>query len=215
MPVVCAGGGNTAMVNAWILSPIIKVAGVGLLVAVACQLLSKAGRDEQSMLVTLAGIVVVLLLLIQQIADLFELICTVFGFDRGKALCSVHDRAVCAVSPAVVQTGMGTVSPSVRIGRPTGRRPVAAAGVLSDMTTLLDDALPADTRRILLRSLGLHFCHRAVCRHLPGQRRNSAGGMGRNGGTAGNTGAGSAAGACGRGHGGRAAERRVKQMKKI
>ena len=35
---------------------------------------------SQSMLVTLAGIVVVLLLLIQQIADLFELICTVFGF---------------------------------------------------------------------------------------------------------------------------------------
>ena len=32
-----------------------------------------------------------------------------------------------------------------------------AAGVLSDMTTLLDDALPADTRRILLRSLGLAF----------------------------------------------------------
>ena len=56
------------------ISLIIKVAGVGLLVAVACQLLSKAGRDEQSMLVTLAGIVVV------QIADLFELICTVFGF---------------------------------------------------------------------------------------------------------------------------------------
>lgn len=62
------------------ISLIIKVAGVGLLVAVASQLLTKAGRDEQSMLVTLAGIVVVLLLLVQQIADLFELICTVFGF---------------------------------------------------------------------------------------------------------------------------------------
>ncbi len=62
------------------ISLIIKVAGVGLLVAVACQLLSKAGRDEQAMFVTLAGIVVVLLLMIQQIADLFELICTVFGF---------------------------------------------------------------------------------------------------------------------------------------
>ena len=62
------------------ISLIIKVAGVGLLVAVASQLLTKAGRDEQSMLVTLAGIVVVLLLLVQQIADLFELICTIFGF---------------------------------------------------------------------------------------------------------------------------------------
>lgn len=59
---------------------IIKVAGVGILVSVACQLLTKAGRDEQSMLVTLAGIVVVLLLLVEQIADLFERICAVFGF---------------------------------------------------------------------------------------------------------------------------------------
>jgi stage III sporulation protein AC len=62
------------------ISLILKVAGVGILVSVACQLLTKAGRDEQSMLVTLAGIVVVLLLLVEQIASLFDLICTVFGF---------------------------------------------------------------------------------------------------------------------------------------
>ena len=59
---------------------IIKVAGVGILVSVATQILSKSGRDEQSMLVTLAGIVVVLLLLVEEIAELFDLICTVFGF---------------------------------------------------------------------------------------------------------------------------------------
>lgn len=59
---------------------IIKVAGVGILVSVAAQILSKSGRDEQSMLVTLAGIVVVLLLLIEEIARLFDLICAVFGF---------------------------------------------------------------------------------------------------------------------------------------
>ncbi|MCQ2428804.1 MAG: stage III sporulation protein AC [Clostridia bacterium] len=62
------------------ISLIIKVAGVGILVSVACQLLGKSGRDEQSTLVTLAGIVVVLLLLIREIGDLFDLICTVFGF---------------------------------------------------------------------------------------------------------------------------------------
>ena len=61
-------------------SLILKVAGIGMLVTVAAQILGKAGRDEQSMLVTLAGIVGVLLLLIEQIASLFELICTVFGF---------------------------------------------------------------------------------------------------------------------------------------
>ncbi len=59
---------------------IIKVAGVGILVSVACQILSKSGRDEQSMLVTIAGIVVVLLLLVEEIGELFDLIATVFGF---------------------------------------------------------------------------------------------------------------------------------------
>lgn len=62
------------------ISLIIKIAGVGILVSVACQLLSKSGRDEQSMLVTLAGIVVVLLLLIEEIGQLFDTICAVFGF---------------------------------------------------------------------------------------------------------------------------------------
>ena len=62
------------------ISLIIKVAGVGVLVSVACQILNKSGRDEQSMLVTLAGIVVVLLLLVDEIAMLFDRICAVFGF---------------------------------------------------------------------------------------------------------------------------------------
>ena len=62
------------------ISLIIKVAGVGILVSVATQILSKSGRDEQSMLVTLAGIVVVLLLLVDEIAMLFDRICAVFGF---------------------------------------------------------------------------------------------------------------------------------------
>ena len=62
------------------ISLIIKVAGVGILVSVACQLLSKSGRDEQSMLVTLAGIVVVMLLLIQEIGQLFDAVCGIFGF---------------------------------------------------------------------------------------------------------------------------------------
>ena len=49
---------------------ILKVAGVGILVSVACQILTKSGRDEQSMLVTVAGIVVVLLLLVEEIGRL-------------------------------------------------------------------------------------------------------------------------------------------------
>ena len=58
----------------------LKVAGVGLLVSVAQQILSRAGRDEQAMLVSIAGIVLVLLLLVEEIGRLFSLVESVFGF---------------------------------------------------------------------------------------------------------------------------------------
>lgn len=60
-------------------SLILKVAGVGLLVAVAQQILSRAGRDEQAMLVSLAGVILVLLLLVEEIGNLFALVESVFG----------------------------------------------------------------------------------------------------------------------------------------
>lgn len=58
---------------------VLKVAGVGLLVSVAQQILSRAGRDEQAMLVSIAGIVLVLLLLVEEIGRLFGLVESVFG----------------------------------------------------------------------------------------------------------------------------------------
>ena len=58
---------------------IMKIAGIGLVVSVACQILSKTGRDEQSTFVTIAGIIVVLVLLVGQMKELFSLIGTVFG----------------------------------------------------------------------------------------------------------------------------------------
>ena len=61
------------------ISLIIKIAGVGILVAVAYIVLSKSGRDEMAMLVSLGGVVIVLILLIEQIAKLFNLIKTTFG----------------------------------------------------------------------------------------------------------------------------------------
>ena len=62
------------------ISLILKVVGVGMIVTVSCQILSKAGRDEQSMLVALSGIGVVLLLLMGAIGKLYESIRSVFGF---------------------------------------------------------------------------------------------------------------------------------------
>jgi len=58
---------------------ILKIAGVGIIVAASCQVLSKSGRDEQSMLVSVAGIIVVLLMITGKLGQLFELIKDVFG----------------------------------------------------------------------------------------------------------------------------------------
>ncbi len=57
---------------------IFKVAAIGILVAVLNQLLVRSGREDQAMLTTLAGLVVVLLMIIDQISLLFETIKSVF-----------------------------------------------------------------------------------------------------------------------------------------
>ena len=62
------------------ISLIFKVAGVGILVSAAAQILSKSGRDEQSTLVIISGIVVVLLVLVGEIGKLFETVMDIFGF---------------------------------------------------------------------------------------------------------------------------------------
>jgi stage III sporulation protein AC len=61
-------------------SLILKIAGVGVLVSVMVAILNKSGRDEQAMLVTVAGILVVMLMLVEQIGALFESVQTIFGF---------------------------------------------------------------------------------------------------------------------------------------
>lgn len=58
---------------------ILKVVGVGLLVSVACQILSKTGREEQSMLVSVAGVVIIMLMLVGEISELLQSIRTMFG----------------------------------------------------------------------------------------------------------------------------------------
>lgn len=58
---------------------IFKVAGVGIIVSVLNVLLKKAERDEQALMTTLAGLVVVLMLMIDEIAQLFERVRDAFG----------------------------------------------------------------------------------------------------------------------------------------
>ena len=57
---------------------IFKIAAIGILVAVLNQLLVRSGREEQAMMTTLAGLVVVLMMMVRQISDLFELIRPLF-----------------------------------------------------------------------------------------------------------------------------------------
>lgn len=59
---------------------IFKIAAIGIIVAVLSQLLIRSGREEQAMLTTLAGLIVVLTLIITQIGNLFTTIKQLFGF---------------------------------------------------------------------------------------------------------------------------------------
>lgn len=58
---------------------ILKVAGVAMIITVVCQIMSKAGRDEQSTLVSLAGMVLILILLAEKIGSLVATLRSVFG----------------------------------------------------------------------------------------------------------------------------------------
>lgn len=59
---------------------IFRIAAIGIIVSVLNQLLSRSGREEQAMMVTLAGLIVVLMMLVQQVSELFELIKRLFDF---------------------------------------------------------------------------------------------------------------------------------------
>lgn len=58
---------------------IFKIAAIGILVSVLNQVLSRSGRDEQATMTTLAGLVVVLMMVVQQISSLFALVKDLFG----------------------------------------------------------------------------------------------------------------------------------------
>ena len=59
---------------------IFKIAAIGIVVAVIHRLLVQSGRDEQALMVTIAGLVVVMVIIVNQISELFDTVRTVFGF---------------------------------------------------------------------------------------------------------------------------------------
>ncbi|MCL2014572.1 MAG: stage III sporulation protein AC [Oscillospiraceae bacterium] len=58
---------------------IFRIAAIGIIVAVLNQVLQRSGREEQAMLTTLAGLIVVLMMIIYQISDLFDTVKSLFG----------------------------------------------------------------------------------------------------------------------------------------
>ena len=58
---------------------IFRIAGIGIIVSVLNLVLKRAERDEQAMLATLAGLIVVLMMIVNEISDLFETVKSVFG----------------------------------------------------------------------------------------------------------------------------------------
>ena len=59
---------------------IFKIAAVGIIVSILNQVLSRSGREEQATMTSLAGLVVVLMILAQKIAELFDLVKDLFDF---------------------------------------------------------------------------------------------------------------------------------------
>lgn len=59
---------------------IFKIAAIGIIVSILNQVLTRSGRDEQATMTTLAGLVVVLMMVVREIADLFDLVKKLFDF---------------------------------------------------------------------------------------------------------------------------------------
>ena len=59
---------------------IFKIAAIGIIVSILNQVLSRSGREEQATLTTLAGVIVVLMMVAQKIAELFDMVKRLFGF---------------------------------------------------------------------------------------------------------------------------------------
>lgn len=77
---VCRCACRTDSVIAMEIDLIFKIAAVGIIVSILNQVLARSGRDEQATMTTLAGLIVVLMLVAQKIADLFELVKRLFDF---------------------------------------------------------------------------------------------------------------------------------------
>ena len=62
------------------ISLILKITGIGILISISCQILSKSGRDEQATLLSIAGIILVAILIVAELGNLLAVVSKVFNF---------------------------------------------------------------------------------------------------------------------------------------
>ena len=74
------GGAGDFVLESMDIDLIFKIAAVGIIVSILNQVLSRSGREEQATMTSLAGLVVVLMILAQKIAELFDLVKDLFEF---------------------------------------------------------------------------------------------------------------------------------------
>ena len=75
-----SGVGGSALLKPMDIDLIFKIAAIGIIVSILNQVLSRSGREEQATMTSLAGLVVVLMILAQKIAELFDLVKDLFEF---------------------------------------------------------------------------------------------------------------------------------------
>ena len=71
-----------------------RIAAIGILVAVLHQVLVRAGREDQAMMTTLAGLIIVLTMVIREISDLFNTVRTIFGLWTLGTFFKVHKKNI-------------------------------------------------------------------------------------------------------------------------
>ena len=77
---MCRGGRGHCVTVSMEIDLIFKIAAIGIIVSILNQVLSRSGREEQATMTTLAGLVVVLMMVVQKIAELFDLVKELFRF---------------------------------------------------------------------------------------------------------------------------------------
>jgi stage III sporulation protein AC len=74
------GSGDPVFVMPMDIDLIFKIAAIGIIISILNQVLSRSGREEQATMTTLAGLVVVLMMVAQKISELFDLVKSLFDF---------------------------------------------------------------------------------------------------------------------------------------